>query len=163
MKNIAEALDSLDDSDMERVERLVLKLAGRKGFVQAEKPTAPPSPAKQKVNRKPPPPRNQKVSQNNKSVKKKKTFSKREQLDVTSKRENKFLLMDEATMHTNDTKDFDRKVATKKPMNRKQRVSLVEAMCKGCEETFTIAASVVFNDPDLGPVFICDDCITRKD
>ena len=56
MKNIAEALDSLDDSDMERVERLVLKLAGRKGFVQAEKPTAPPSPAKQKVNRKPPPP-----------------------------------------------------------------------------------------------------------
>lgn len=184
MQNIADAIDVLDDDDMERVERLVLKLANRqKEGVKKQRRTVPEKAAKQikragrkkaldnddseaninqRNRRKRRGPRSEPQGQRRaKGQRKQKTYASRKSLQ-TGPRHNKFLDMQESQMHRRDTKEFDEKVNVYQPTPRTGRTSLVEAECKECGYVFDVSPEVVYNDPDIGPVFTCNDCATSR-
>ena len=96
-----------------------------------------------------------------KAKKKRKVFASRQPIALDEDRPNKFLDMPASSMHTDDTKNFDKKVKSASSRKDNIRNTIVTAMCKTCEYEFEISEKMAFNDPDLGLVFICDECMRK--
>lgn len=181
--DLSEAMDSLDESQMERVERLILKLASLKKTANTQRRVLPEKVAKQvkrsrekenldknnsraKISRAEPlrPKRRARpaAAEETTAVKPKrkmrKHYATRESIDLDKPRENKFLKMQEASAHKRDTEEFDNKVNKFEPTPRMGRSSLVEIECVGCGNIFDVSPSVIFNDPEEGPIYTCNDC-----
>jgi len=187
-KEVSDAMDSLDDNDMERVERLILKLAKlKKEGTKVQRRVLPEKVAKQvqranskkrldkadsdtSISKRRQRPRRvaesaessaddtpRRGQQQKKQLRR--HHAAREAIDLNKPRKNKFLEMQEASMHKRDTHEFDKKVNVYEPTPRMGRTSLMEVTCSGCKNIFDVSPDVVYRDPDTGKVsFTCNDC-----
>lgn len=164
-KAVADAMDSLDDTDMVRVERLILKLAQQKkdktvGKVSVSpKHLDKPAPRSNIPKRKNTRNQTQDAPQHKAKAKKKKYHASREAIDLDTPRVNKFLDMRESDMHHNDTHEFDKKVNTSRPTPRMSRTTTIEVECNDCGDVYDVSPDVVRTDPDTREtVYLCNDC-----
>lgn len=201
MTDVFNDIESLDDDDLERVNRLIKKLASRKSSDQNEGDTLSRSQRKRrkKVDNRDDEaimdhgegrkrPRNRKVvtpeedrrqrrqsrqgratprTERNKRRqggvrrKNKGSAGRTESFDTSGGRENRFLKMRERNEAQKDVA-IDRALSGgQQPTLRPQQYEPVEAQCRKCDLYFDVHPSQVYDDPDLGLVFTCNNCAGR--
>ncbi len=59
--------------------------------------------------------------------------------------------------------EVDKKLShTVEPPERGTRKTLVEIDCASCGKTYSVSPVLIFNDPDDGPIYKCDNCISGR-
>lgn len=182
-EELNDALSTLDDADMDKVEALIQRLAKAKSKGKQQRRRLPPKVAEkikrsrrkkdldnseeqpnvrpQRRKRAGPRTRQKASDQERRPQRRRKKFASREAIQ-TGPRHNKFLDMQESKMHKGDRKTDKLLSGNNSPTPRMGTANLIEAECRGCGYIFDVHPSVVFNDPDIGPVFECNDCATSR-
>ncbi len=184
--NIGDAMDSLDDGDMARVERLIEKLAKQKqknsqgrppknGGNQRKKrrsnldnsqsePSIQGKTRGKRPPRQPNPNTNNGVQRRGQGQQKRKTFTKREAIDTSGQRHNKFEDFGYDDQFKQDS-ELDQKLSgNNRPTPRmgSNNNPYVEATCVICNWIFDVTPNEVYNDPDKGPIYKCNDCASQE-
>ena len=103
---------------------------------------------------------------------KRKRNASREPIDTSgTPRENEFLKMKHRGKRIAESSKADTAIQKKlssrdgaeiELTERGDVVELIEAQCKGCKYWFDVLPHLLFNDPDMGIVFECNDCTTGR-
>lgn len=172
--NIIEQLDLLDAEDMARVERLINKLASHKHQDRKTKKSSKPIdfvPAEPKIKHG----TQKRIGRKRKADsipqvrrKNKGRAARREPINIDIERENKFLTTTDAEISKARAKNTDRKIdillaGDNEPVTRRTQPGLVEIECAGdCGYIYVVSPSLIYNDPEKGPIFTCNDCASAK-
>lgn len=170
------ALDSLSVNDLERVERLIQKLAGRKNAkTETEEPvrhgprkrknqkqTLDREPDERIIGKRRQGNRQSKTQQMGNSRRDQKGRQARIAPFETGPRENEFLDMRVAKSKNKDRKADLALAGDAEITPRGERSPFIEAQCQECQDYFDVSPEFVHYDSEKGKMFTCNECASSK-
>jgi hypothetical protein len=182
-EDINSLIDELDDGDMVRVERLITKLASKQRNKKNQPKKVQPTPSDDEFdldeNDSDPKMVERTATRGIRRKKKSQTpqrggrrhkgkAGRPEQIEIGNRQENKFLTTTDPVIANARSKNTDKKTdrllaGDNQVTPRNGTPNLIEIECAGdCGYVYEVSPAMIFNDPEKGPTFVCNDCSSSR-